>query len=186
MVLPDSFFSDRTVSQILGELMDIRRDCQSWLAVGEAHYHDRKGKAQSINKAPEWLIPVYHPQRGTINCYKDCLNISKLYEAGWTYIDGKLIVGVYSTVDLCRGYPVDISLLEKYLPPLQKYGVPMMIFPFKREIILQEKILSETESAYGTKIQLVDVAQAQDMIPRAWYDRDYKVLIKYSALLVTL
>ena len=103
--------------------MDIRRDCQSWLAVGEAHYHDRKAKAQAINKAPEWLIPVYHPQRGTINCYKDCLNISNLYEAGWTYIDGKLIVAVYSTVDLCRGYPVDISLLENYLPPLQKYGV---------------------------------------------------------------
>jgi hypothetical protein len=58
MVLPDSFFSDRTVSQILGELMDIRRDCQSWLAVGEAHYHDRKGKAQAINKAPQWLIPA--------------------------------------------------------------------------------------------------------------------------------
>ncbi len=53
-----SFFSDRTVSQILGELMDIRRDCQSWLAVGEAHYHDRKGKAQAINKAPQWLIPA--------------------------------------------------------------------------------------------------------------------------------
>ncbi len=58
MVLPDSFFSDRTVSQILGELMDIRRDCQSWLAVGEADYHDRKGKAQAINKAPQWLIPA--------------------------------------------------------------------------------------------------------------------------------
>ena len=53
-----SFFSDRTVSQILGELMDIRRDCQSWLAVGEAHYDDRKGKAQAINKAPQWLIPA--------------------------------------------------------------------------------------------------------------------------------
>ena len=52
MVLPDTFFSDRTVSQILGELMDIRRDCQSWLAVGEAHYHE-KGKAQAINKAPQ-------------------------------------------------------------------------------------------------------------------------------------
>jgi hypothetical protein len=58
MVLPQSFFSDRTVSQIVGELMDIRRDCQSWLAVGEAHYHDRKGKAQGINKAPQWLIPA--------------------------------------------------------------------------------------------------------------------------------
>ena len=48
-----SFFSDRTVSQILGELMDIRGDCQSWLAAGEADYHDRKGKAQAINKAPQ-------------------------------------------------------------------------------------------------------------------------------------
>jgi hypothetical protein len=57
-VLPDTFFSDRTVSQILGELMDIRRDCQSWLALGEADYHDRKGKAQAINKAPQWLIPA--------------------------------------------------------------------------------------------------------------------------------
>ena len=38
--------------------MDIRRDCQSWLAVGEADYHDRKGKAQAINKAPQWLIPA--------------------------------------------------------------------------------------------------------------------------------
>jgi len=56
MVLPDSFFSDRTVSQILGELMDIRGDCQSWLAAGEADYHYRKGKAQAINKAPQWLI----------------------------------------------------------------------------------------------------------------------------------
>jgi len=52
------FFSDRTVSQILGEFMDIRRDCQSWLAVREADYHDRKGKAQAINKAPQWLIPA--------------------------------------------------------------------------------------------------------------------------------
>lgn len=33
--------------------MDIRRDCQSWLAVGEALFHDRKGKAQAINKAPQ-------------------------------------------------------------------------------------------------------------------------------------
>ncbi len=57
-VLPDSFFSDRTVSQILGELMEIRRDCKSWLAVGEARYHDRKGKAQAINKAPQCLIPA--------------------------------------------------------------------------------------------------------------------------------
>ena len=47
------FFSDRTVSQILGELMDIRGDCQSWLAAGEADYHDRKGKTQAINKAPQ-------------------------------------------------------------------------------------------------------------------------------------
>jgi hypothetical protein len=50
MVLPESFFSDRTVSQIMGELMDIRRDCQSWLAVGEAHYHDRKGKHKQLTK----------------------------------------------------------------------------------------------------------------------------------------
>ena len=46
------------MSQILGELMDIRGDCQSWLAAGEADYHDRKGKAQGINKAPQWLIPA--------------------------------------------------------------------------------------------------------------------------------
>ncbi|MBD0341217.1 MAG: hypothetical protein ICV61_10105 [Microcoleus sp. Co-bin12] len=51
-------FGDRTVSQILGELMDIRGDCQSWLAAGEAHYHARKGKAQAINKAAQWLIPA--------------------------------------------------------------------------------------------------------------------------------
>jgi len=91
-VLPDRFFSDRTASQILGELMDIRGDCQSWLAAGEAHYsnpriicefltpspnsrgglgwgkkftthlgllyHDRKGKAEAINKAPQWLMPA--------------------------------------------------------------------------------------------------------------------------------
>ena len=58
MVLPESFFGDRTVSQILGELMEIRRDCKSGLAVGEAHYRDRKGKVQAINKAPQWLIPT--------------------------------------------------------------------------------------------------------------------------------
>ena len=52
------FFSDRTVSQILGELRDIRRHCQSWLAVVETHYHDRKGKAQAINKTPKSLIPA--------------------------------------------------------------------------------------------------------------------------------
>ncbi|MEG4445570.1 hypothetical protein QUB47_26560 [Microcoleus sp. AT9_B5] len=48
-MLPDCFFCDRTASQILGELMDIRGDCQSWLAAGEADYRDRKGKAQAIN-----------------------------------------------------------------------------------------------------------------------------------------
>ena len=71
MVLPDSFFSDRTVSQILAELMDIRRDCQSWLAVGEAHsglthggpetgffYENTQVAARILGKKPGFFVGV--------------------------------------------------------------------------------------------------------------------------------
>jgi hypothetical protein len=186
MVLHNSFFSDPTVSQILGELMDIRRGCQSWLGVAEAHYHDTTGKAQPISLAPEWLVPVFDPRRGTLNCFRDCLNLSSLYEAAWTYIDGKLRVTAYSIVDLCRGNPVDYSLLERYLPGLQGYGVSAEIFAFNQELIRKGKVLFETKAIYGTKVYSVSAEQVNDDIPRGWYDRDFKVVMRYSKELVSI
>ncbi|MBD2512405.1 hypothetical protein H6G91_35210 [Nostoc muscorum FACHB-395] len=186
MVLHKSFFSDPAVSQILSELIEIRRGCQSWLAVAEAHYHDSTGKAQPLSSAPEWLVPVYHPRRGTLNCFRDCLNLSSLYEAGWTYIDGKMKVTVYSIVDLCRGNPVEPSLLENYLPKLQNYGVSVQIFPFNQELIVKSKVIYESKFTYGTRSYSVSADQVSDSIPVAWYDWDYKVIIRYSKELVVI
>ena len=186
MVLHKTFFSDPTVSQILGELTEIRRGCQSWLGVTEAHYHDSTGKAQPLSNAPEWLVPVYHPQRGTINCFRDCLNLSSLYEAAWTYIDGKLKVTAYSTVDLCRGDSVEHSLLESYLPRLQGYGSLVEIFPFNRELIIKGKVLFETKLTYGTRLAPISADEVSNCIPRGWYDRDFKVVIRYSKELVLI
>jgi hypothetical protein len=186
MVLDKSFFSDYKVSEILGELMEIRRGCQSWLGVSESHYHDGTGRAQPLSNAPEWLVPVYHPGRGTLNCFRDCLNLSRLYEAAWTYTDGKLKVTAYSTVDLCRGDPVDHSLLESYLPRLQSYDSPVEIFPFSRELIMKGKVLFETKLAYGTRLAPVSADEVSNSIPRGWYDRDFKVVIRYSKELVLI
>ena len=186
MVLPKSFFSDPTVSQILGELIEIRRGCQSWLGVSEAHYHDSTGKAQPLNSAPEWLVPVYHPRRGTINCFRDCLNLSNLYEAGWTYIDGKLKVTVYSTVDVYKGDPVERSLLEHYLSRLQGYGTAVQIFPFNRNLIMKGNVLFESKLNYGIRLHYVCAEQVNNDIPRGWYDRDFKVVIRYSKELVSI
>lgn len=186
MVLHKSFFSDSRVSEILGELMEIRRGCQSWLGVTEAHYHDSTGKAQPLNNAPEWLVPVYHPRRGTINCFRDCLNLSNLYEAAWTYIDGKLRVTAYSTVDVCKGDPVESSLLEHYLPRLQGYGTSVQIFPFNRNLIMKGNVLFESKLTYGIGLYSVCAEQVNNNIPRGWYDRDFKVVIRYSPELVLM
>jgi len=180
MVLHQSFFVDPAVSEILGELMEFRRGCQSWLGVGEPHHHDGTGKVQPINSTPAWLVPVYHPRRGTLNFFRDYLNLSSLYEAAWTYIDGKLRVTVYSTVDLCRGNPVEHSLLEHYLPRLQRYGGPVEIFPFDRELIMKRKVLFETKLTYGTRITAISADEVNHAVPRGWYDWDFKVVIRYS------
>jgi hypothetical protein len=180
MKLNKGFFNDPEVSQILGELMSIRANRRSWLAVGESHYHDGFGKAQPIDTAPNWLVPVYHPKRGTVNCYKDTLNLSKLYEAGWTYINGELTVTVYSTIDLTQGDRIELKLLEKYLPPLQKFGVSMQVFPFNASLTKANKIIYETKIPYGTRSISVHPDLVVDSIATAWYDRDYKVIIRYS------
>lgn len=186
MVLHKSFFCDPTISQILGELIEIRRGCQSWLGVTEAHYHDGAGKVQPLSSAPEWLVPVYHPRRGSINCFRDCLNLSSLYEAAWTYIDGKLRVTGYSTVDLGRGDTVEHSLLERYLPRLQRYDSQVGIFAFNREVIVKGKVLFETKLDYGTRLTSVSADEVSDGIPRGWYDRDFKVVMRYSKELVSI
>ena len=186
MALNESFFSSAGVSHILGELTETRRNCKSLLGVGEAHYHDAMGKAQPLSNAPKWLIPVYHPRRGTLNCFKDCLDLSKLYEAGWTYIDCQLRVTVYSTVDLCQGDPVDNSLLQHYLPKLQDYGSCVQIFPFNREIINKKNVIYETKHVHGTRAKSVKADEIDDSIPTAWYDFDYKTIIRYSKDLVLI
>lgn len=186
MVLNKSFFSDSKVSKILGELMETRRACQSWLGVGECHYHDGTGKLQPLNSDHEWLVPVYHPRRGTINCLRDYLDLSSLYEAAWTYIDGKLKVTVYSTIDVCKGDVVDHCLLESYLPKLQEYGEPVEIFPFTQELIRKGKVLFETKLDYGTGLASVNADEVSDAIPRGWYDRDFKVVMRYSKELVPI
>ncbi|MBW4446909.1 MAG: hypothetical protein KME38_08525 [Spirirestis rafaelensis WJT71-NPBG6] len=172
--------------KILGELMEIRRGCQSWLGVGECHYHNCTGKAQSLIGAPEWIVPVYHPRRGTINCFRDYLDLSSLYEAAWTYIDGKLEVTVYSTIDLCKGDLVEPSLLESYLPRLQGYGEPVEIFPFTHELIRKGKVLFETKLDYGTRLASISADEVSDAIPRGWYDQDFKVVMRYSKELVPM
>jgi hypothetical protein len=186
MVLDKSFFSDSKVSKILGELMETRRACRSWLGVGECHYHDCTGKAQPHGDAPEWLVPVYHPGRGTLNCFRDYLDLSSLYEASWTYIDGQLKVAAYSTVDVCKGDLVEPSLLESYLPRLQGYGEQVEIFPFSQELIRKGKVLFETKLDYGTRLASVSADKVSDAIPRGWYDRDFKVVIRYSKDLVSI
>lgn len=186
MVLDKSFFSDSKVSKILGELMETRRACRSWLGVGECHYHDCTGKAQPHRDAPEWLVPVYHPGRGTLNCFRDYLDLSSLYEAAWTYIDGKLKVTVYSTVDVCKGDLVEPSLLESYLPRLQGYGESVEIFPFTQELIRKGKVLFETKLDYGTRLASVSADEVSDATPRGWYDRDFKVIMRYSKDLVSI
>ena len=186
MALHEDFFSDHKVSQILGELIEIRRERHSWLGVTEAHYHDETGRVQSICGCPEWLIPVYHPQRGTLNCYKDYLDLSNLYEVAWTYINGKLRVAAYSTLDLHKGHTIEHSLLEEYLPRLQNYGSPVEIFSFNRELIKKQKLLLEIKDTHGTRLTTIDTAQITDTIPKGWYDWDYKVIICYSKDLVAV
>ncbi|MBW4570542.1 MAG: hypothetical protein KME31_21705 [Tolypothrix carrinoi HA7290-LM1] len=104
----------------------------------------------------------------------------------WTCVDGQVRVVAYSTVDVGRGDTVEHSLLERYLPRLQGYGDGVEIFAFNKNVPLQGKVLFESEHSFGVRTQSACAERLKDSIPRGWYDRDFKVVIRYSKELVPM